>query len=110
MSIQVPIPDLRSVAEGYGPTAYVVAGSASGSPRITHVTLAWADAELVVHLGRSASAAIAVNPAVTVLWPATEGEAMSLIVDGEVRVPPPADGGETRVRPITAVRHRAAPD
>lgn len=106
MSIAVLISDLPTVSAAYGPTAYVVAGAGAVSPRITHVAVAWSEGDLVVRLGRSSCGVIAENPHVSVLWAATEGEPMSLIVDGTVDRRPPADGGEVRIRPTSAVRHR----
>ena len=113
MSVEVRIPELRASADRYGEAAYLVASEGSGSPRITHVAVGWATDDggpvIVVQLGRSACRALAANPMATVLWPATEGESMSLIVDAEVLGDPPAGGGEVRLTPRSAVRHRPAP-
>lgn len=114
MSLDVPLPELRDVAAGYGPAAYVVAASGSGSPRILHSGVSWEDGDgapvIRVRVGRSAGRAMAANPEVSLLWAATDREPMSLIVDGTVIEGPPADGGEARIRPTGAVRHRPAPD
>jgi hypothetical protein len=111
MSMQVPIEEIPQVAADYGDSAYVLAGASEGPPRITHSMVAFADGQLVVTVGRWAAAAIAANAAVSVLWPATTDQSMSLIVDGRATLGGDDDGnrdGEVRIAPSGAVRHRPA--
>jgi hypothetical protein len=109
MSIQVPVKDLEQCAADYGPAAYVLVGVLDGPPRVTHSSVRFESGDLVVSVGRRAAAALVVNPDVCVLWPATKDQSMSLIVDGEVVDPIDPAGGDVRVRPVGAVRHRPAP-
>lgn len=108
MSVPVPMEEIEAAAADYGPAAYVLVSSTTGPPRITHSPVAFVDGALVVSVGRRAAVALVANPAISVLWPATESQSMSLIVDGTAVAPIPADGGEIRVVPSTAVRHRPA--
>ncbi len=110
MSVKVPLDELGLVAEEYGPTAYVVCGSGDVSPRITHVTPVFDGAAVTVVLGGGASRVALENPQVSLLWPATTEQSMSLIVDGVAEVDG-EPGPDTRVRitPTGAVRHRPAP-
>lgn len=110
VSVQIPLETLSEVAGEYGPSAYVVVGTADGPARITHSQVAFtADGELLVDLGRSSHRSLADRPAVAVLWPATNDQSMSLIVDGLVAGPLDVDdGGEVRITPTGAVRHRPA--
>jgi hypothetical protein len=111
MSMQVPIEEIPQVAVDYGDSAYVLAGAGAGPPRITHSMVTFAEGQLVVTVGRRAAAAIAANAEVSVLWPATTDQSMSLIVDGRARFDEDRDGlrsGEVWIAPSGAVRHRPA--
>lgn len=107
--MQVPVDELQAVAAAYGPAAYVLTATGDGPPRVTHSAVGFAGADIVVRLGRSGCRALATNPVVCVLWAATSDEPMSLIVDGTVVGLPDPDGGEVRIRPTAAVKHRQAP-
>ena len=110
MSIRVTADELAEVAADYGTTAYVLTGGDDGRPRITHCTVEVADGRIRTRLGRSASADAAARPAVSVLWPATSSQSMSLIADGTAVVwGEPAPDTEVLIEVEGAVRHRAAP-
>ncbi len=109
MSVQVPVDELQAVAAAYGPAAYVLTATGDGPPRVTHSTVGFDGADLIVRLGRTGCRAVKANPGVCVLWAATTDEPMSLIVDGDVVGVPDPDGGEVRIRPSAAVQHRPAP-
>jgi len=49
------------------------------------------------------------RPGVSVLWAATPGEPMSLIVDGTARVDTTGEEGSFLISVESAVLHRAAP-
>jgi hypothetical protein len=108
MSIQIPVDEIRSAAADFGDSAYVLVSSSDGPPRITHSIVAFDGGDMIVSLGRRSMAALADNPAISVLWPATEDQSMSLIVDGAAVAPLDAEGGEVRITPTGAVRHRPA--
>jgi hypothetical protein len=108
MSVQVPIDGISRAAADYGPSAYVLVSSAEGPPRVTHSLVRFDGADILVTLGRRAIAALAANPAVSVLWPATDDQSMSLIADGLAFPADDSDAGEVRVAPTGAVRHRPA--
>lgn len=110
VSIQIALEDLVELAPEYGPSAYAVVGTDAGPPRITHSPVTFTPhGELVVELGRSSHRALAERPALALLWPATNEQSMSLIVDCEVSGSLDLDdGGEVRLRPTGAVRHRPA--
>ncbi len=108
MSMQVELHEIEAAARDYGTSAYVLVSSASGPPRVTHSPVAFVGGDLIVAVGRRAAAELAANPACSVLWPATESQSMSLIVDGTVVGRVDADGGEVRLAPSGAVRHRPA--
>lgn len=108
MSVQIPIEEIQAAAADYPVAAYVLVSSAEGPPRVTHSLVAFDDGEIRVSVGRQAAAALVANPRVSLLWPATASQSMSLIVDGTVVGPVDADGGEVRIAPTSAVRHRPA--
>jgi hypothetical protein len=109
MSLQVPLEDLASHAADYGRAAYVIAGSASGPPRAIHSAVRFDGQDVIVSIGGRTATVLSANPFACVLWPATDDQSMSLIVDGEVVGDIDADGGEIRIRPTGAVHHRPAP-
>ncbi len=110
MSIKVPLDGLSTVAAEYGPTAYVVSGAGDGAPRITHVTPRFDEGSIEVVLGGAAARAALQNPEVSLLWPATVEQSMSLIIDGRAVVDgEPGPDSLVRVTPVSAVRHRPAP-
>ena len=108
MSMQVPIEDLPEAAAEYGNSAYVLVSSAEGPPRVTHSSVRFDGSDILVSIGRRAAEELAANPALSVLWPATRSQSMSLIVDGAVSGAVDVDGDEIRIVPSGAVRHRPA--
>ncbi len=110
MSLNVPLEELAAVAAEYGSTAYVTCGAGGASPRITHVTPTFTDGVITVVLGGGASRAALENPQVSLLWPATMDQSMSLIVDGCAEVDgEPGPDTTVVIAPTSAVRHRPAP-
>ena len=90
MSIRVELDELKAVAAGQTPYAYLLTVS---------------DGEVTCEAGNRSCANAAARPSVSLLWPpATTGD-YSLIVDGDARV----DGSTVRIAPARAVRHRPAP-
>lgn len=108
MSIKVPLEEMAETAAEYGEAAYVLVSAADGPPRITHSVVRFVDGDIFVSVGRRAASELAANSAVSVLWPASRRQSMSLILDGEVVSPIPEGGGEIRIVPSGAVRHRPA--
>lgn len=110
MSQQVSLEALEAAAADYGDTAYAVVNSAHGAPRVTHVRVVFVGAEIEILLGRGAASAARESPTMSLVWPATADQSMSLIVDAEAEVlEDPAPETAVRVRPTGAVRHRPAP-
>lgn len=109
MSMQVPVEELPANAAEYRPAVYVLTGDGDGPPRVTHSSIRWDGNDAVVSVGRRSVAAVRVNPGVSLLWPATLDQSMSLIADGAVIGDIDDDGGELRIRFTGAVRHRPAP-
>ena len=110
MSQQVPLDQLEAAAADYGETAYAVVNSTEGPPRVTHVRVRFAGDTIEILLGRGAAAAAGENPAMSLVWPASADQSMSLIVDGQAEVmEEPAPETVVRVQATGAVRHRPAP-
>lgn len=107
MSIEVSVTELAETAAAYGPWAYVAVNAAAGPPRITHSAVAVdTDGVMTVSLGRRAAEALAADAVACVLWPATDSQSLSLIVDAELVGAVPDEGGSVRLRATGAVRHR----
>ncbi len=110
MSQQVPLGELESASADYGDTAYAVVNSTKGAPRVTHVRVRFVDDTVEILLGRGAACAARENPSMSLVWPATADQSMSLIVDGQAEVlEEPAPQTAVRMRLTGAVRHRPAP-
>ena len=112
MSVAVSLEQLHARAAEFGECAYLTTVGADGRAHVVSVRASVVDDRVLVRAGRTSSANMGVNPAVTVLWPAPADEAYCLIVDGDGAV---VDGeeGETVIRPTRAVLHRvvgASPD
>lgn len=110
MSQQVPLNELEAASADYGDTAYAVVNSAEGAPRVTHVRVRFDGESIEILLGRGAASAARANPTMSLVWPATADQSMSLIVDGQAEVmEEPASETAVRMRATGAVRHRPAP-
>jgi len=108
MSMIVDLATLRTTCHDYGSTAYAVVSVPERSPRVTHVTPTFRGQEIIIGLGSTSTASIAANPVLAMLWPASHDQPMSLIVDCDVVHT--SDDGTVRLKAISAVRHRAAPE
>ncbi len=110
MSKQVPLNELEAAATDYGDTAYAVVNSDEGAPRVTHVRVRFDGESIEMLLGRGAASAARANPMMSLVWPATADQSMSLIVDGQAEVlREPSPETAVRMRATGAVRHRPAP-
>ena len=105
MSIRVELDELKAVAAGQTPYAYLLTVSDDQTAHAVAITPSIADGEITCEAGNRSCANAAARPNVSLLWPpATTGD-YSLIVDGDARV----DGSTVRIAPARAVRHRPAP-
>lgn len=108
MSMQVPIDQIEASAAEYGSAVYVLVSEDGAPPRITHSSVSFEGTTMVVSVGRRSAVALTANPTLALLWPADASQSMSLIVDGVVVGSVETEGGEVRVEPTAAVRHRPA--
>lgn len=108
MSVPVDLSDLEARLAEYGPVAFVTTVGAGGRPHVVSTRVELASGALVGGAGRTTSANVTANDAVTMLWPSPDGGAYCLIVDGAGTVS--GEGAEARVtvQPSRAVLHRMA--
>ena len=109
MSIRVELEQLPGeiVTRGAG---FLLTSVLDSRPHAAHLTFEVAAAEGQVELrakvGRTSRSNCEQRPSVTMLWPASEADQHSLIVDGEARL----DGADHVVITVmSAVLHRPAP-
>ncbi len=105
MSTEVSLEQLAETLQSYA-YAYLLtvtdqqrAHAVAVTPIITGENLLLGD------VGKRTRANLAARPSISLVWPPTETDGYSLIVDGESST----DGGELTVRPTRAVLHRPAP-
>ncbi len=112
MSIKVEVTELAAELERYGNAPFVMTSSGEGRPHIIQLLVRLVDGKILARPGRSCSRNIAVQPELSLLWPAfAEGE-YSLIVDGVAEL---VDGdsaaGEApqmTITPKSGILHRPA--
>ncbi len=107
MSISVALDDLAEHVSQRGP-GYLLTTNAESRPHVMHLRWTMDGVELQAGVGRSASANIGAQAAVTLLWPPMEEGGYSLIVDGEAVVNDGPDGAVAVVTAQSAVLHRPA--
>jgi hypothetical protein len=105
MSITVELHELRQVAAGQMPFAYLLTVTDDASAHAIAVTPAIGDGEITCGAGKTSCANATARPRVSLLWPPADPADYSLIVDGDATV----DGSTVRITPTRAVRHRPAP-
>jgi hypothetical protein len=109
MSIPVSLDALRDEISRFG-FAYLLTVSADDRPHSTAVTVQWDADELVVPAGNRTVANATDRPLVSLVWPPTEDEGFSLIVDADATSSTTTADGKRwlRLRPTSAVLHRPA--
>jgi hypothetical protein len=105
MSIRVELDEVRSVAAGQAPFAYLLTVSDDQSPHAVAITPAIGDTDIICEAGKRSCANAISRPAVSLLWPPAHSDDYSLIVDGTASV----EGSTVRISPARAVRHRPVP-
>ena len=102
MSIPVELAEVPAQVSRLGPGALLVTNSAEGPPHVASVLVASDGELLTMGAGRKTRANIATNPAMTLVWPAVDGE-HCLIVDGTAE----EDRHDSvLMRPTSAILHR----
>jgi hypothetical protein len=103
MSIAVPLDELGVRLDEY-PWGYLVTVRDDGRAQTLAVPTQYVDGLLVASIGAGTAANVTARPNVTMAFPGVDGEAYSLIVDGDAR----AYGDHVEVTPTWAVLHRPA--
>jgi len=110
VSVPVELADLAATIREQGPTAYLLSTADDGRPHAVAVTPVLAGPTVEVEAGRRTRANVATRPLVSLLWPPSDPQGYSLIVDGVAALGDPSGEGPTvRVTPSSAVLHRPAP-
>jgi len=108
MSVPVTPDELPEVAGKYGRAAYILTTGDDARVQITHAVVQVTPGSVRCKLGRGGSHNATSRPGVSVLWAATDTEAMSLIADGRA-LPDHDEEGAFLITIESAVLHRAAP-
>ena len=105
MSRPVSLDALRQRVAEFGNRAFLVTVTDDHQPHVVSVVTEMHDDLLTMGAGRQTATNAAARPAVTVLWPATNGD-YSLIVDGHAVVE--AQNELVTIRPSSAILHKTA--
>jgi hypothetical protein len=105
MSIPVALEELRAVASGQAPFAYLLTVGDDASAHAVAIVPSIDGGAITCHAGGTTCRNAAKRTRVSLLWPPREPTDYSLIVDGDARV----DGSTVTIVPVRAVRHRPAP-
>lgn len=105
MSIKVELEDLAAALEGLGSTCFLLTTNADASPHPANVPVRLESGRLILSAGRRSTMNCGDRPLVTLLWPAGEPGAMSLLVDGVADVQS-VDDGRVVIEPTGAIWHR----
>jgi general stress protein 26 len=103
MSIAVALDELADVLADR-PWGYLVTVRDEGRAQTLAIPTVFDGGSLTATVGKGTAANLVARPNVTLVFPGTDGEAMSLIVDGDATV----TGDRVEVRPTWAVLHRPA--
>jgi hypothetical protein len=106
MSIRVELGELRAVAAGQAPFAYLLTVSDDAGAHAVAITPRIGEGSITCEAGNRSCANARARPNVSLLWPPSQAGDYSLIVDGRASV----DGATVQIVPERAVRHRPAPD
>ena len=105
MSVAVPVAELSAAIEGQIGWCYLLTVSDGGQPRILAVTPQdLGDGMLRFEVGKGTGENVSTRPSVTLLFPPSTPESMSLIVDGTATI----EAGSVSFVAKTAVMHRSA--
>lgn len=104
--MSIPV-DLDALADEMGPRAfcYLLTVSDGSRPHAVAVAPVLADGVLSAEAGRRTCANAAARPDVSLVFPPTDADGYSLIVDGEATV----EDSTVRITPTRGVLHRPAP-
>jgi hypothetical protein len=102
VSVPVALDALAEQVAAYGEIAFLVTVGPEGTAHVVSVRGRLDAGELIVGAGRTTSANVGTQAAVTLLWPGAPDATHSLIVDGTAKV----DGDTLRIVPTAAVLHR----
>jgi hypothetical protein len=106
MSNPVNTEELPERLAEYGNAAFVVTMGAAGAPKVVHVPVVWDGEAIRCTPGGGTLANLATSSPVTLVFPAPEPGAFSMLLDGDGL----ADGEVAVVTLTGGVLHRPAPD
>ena len=114
MSHAVDPADLSAASAAYGTTPFLLYATTDGSARVNHVVAHVEDGQPLVVVrgfGRGVQRRVEEGAALSLLWPARDGEGFSLIADGLGSIDDTTDNDELTlsIHISAAVLHRPAP-
>lgn len=105
MSVKVDLSELGKALDGLGDTCFLLTTNGAGSPHPSNVRVIFDSGKFRLSAGRRSCSNCAERNAVTLLWPALDDGAMSLLVDGVASVVD-AEAGTVELEPTSAIWHR----
>lgn len=105
MSVKVDLSELGAALDGLDDTCFLLTTNANATPHPANVRMSFGGDRFTLSAGRRSCANCAERDVVTLLWPARDAGAMSLLVDGRATVID-ADAGIVELVPTGAIWHR----
>lgn len=105
MSVKVELVDLAAALDGQAGTCFLLTTNEDFSPHPANVRVSFDSDQFTVSAGRRSCRNSGDRPTVTLLWPARDPDAMSLLVDGVADVVS-AENGHVVIEPTSAIWHR----
>ena len=99
---------LESLLRERGAHAFLISVSLRGGPHAICVPVSHEQGCFVADVGAKTAAFVAAQPRVSLLYPAQDADAHSLIVDGMAVLEGEGQSARIRVRPTRIVLHRSA--
>jgi len=108
VSVDIGLDRLRQELDAFRLAPYLVTVNDDGRPHAVAISVGWAGDALATRAGSRSLANLTRRSKVTLLWPPSEPDGYSLIVDGVASADLQGEDQVT-VQPVSAVLHRLAP-
>jgi len=108
MSIPVALERLREEAGRFERSPYLLTVADEGRPHAVATAVLWREGVWVARVGKRSAANLVARPEVSLLWPPSQPDGYSLIVDGRASLEGEGEAARAVITPSRGVLHRPA--